>query len=497
MQPPAAEACDVPSERQQILLALAANPALLAEHIEVLIATADPDVLEELALEQRLSPAHVTAIGAGGHRAVQLALIKSGNLPADQVSRDDPWAMLAGIGRADAPAEWLPLLASWPDTEVRPALGASIMERDRADIAELLAGDDDCSVAARAAELYGLPEAMARRLYRRTEACIRIALAGTTHAPAWLLAELMSTGGLPALEPCPHSPDLATALRDLRLTAAGNHATPVEAILPFIAELDPVMARALAHRRDLPAATYADLVALDEPQVTGMVSTNPATPADLLHRLYDQDAGRWRTNVLDNAAVPVRLVLEHNRATGTPHRLKFRRDRDELLALAADPDPAVRLLAAGCHQLPLDIRATLLADPDPDVAILALLSSSVTAGQIRAFAARYGPGVFTSVAGHPCCPPDVLLAIAQDPQSSPEAVAEVGWHEAAPPAALRICYLSPASATPLASNPATPPDILAELATHPDPHVVLELSRNPSLPPDAAWQILRGNAQHS
>ncbi|GAA4253829.1 hypothetical protein GCM10022255_056170 [Dactylosporangium darangshiense] len=487
------DACDVRSERQEILLALAANPALLAEHIDVLIATADPEVLQELALEQRLSSAQLTALSARGHRAVQLALIESGNLPAGQVSRDDPWALLAGIDRADASADWLPLLASWPDAQVRLALGASIMKRDRADIAELLAGDDDCAVAARATELYDLPELLARRLYQRTEACVRVALAGRPHAPAQLLAELMSTGGLSALEPCPHSTDLATALRDLRLAAAGNHATPVEAILPFITELDPAMALAVAHRRDLPAATYAKLVALNEPQITGMVASNSATPVGLLHRLYEQDAGRWRRNVLDNAATPIHLVLEHNRVTGTPHRIMFRKDRDELLALATDPSPAVRLIAAGSHQLPLDVRATLLDDPDPAVAKFALLSIDVTADQIRAFAARHGPRVFTSLAGHPCCPPDVLLAIARDPQSPREAVTEVAWHEAAPPAALRICYRHPASTVPLATNPATPPDILAELATHPDPHVVLEVARNTSLPPDAAWHILRGN----
>ncbi|MER7274330.1 hypothetical protein ABT369_07745 [Dactylosporangium sp. NPDC000244] len=491
MQTPAAGACDDPAQRRHALLALAANPALRPEHVDVLIATADPGVLEALALEQRLAPAHVAALEACGHRAVHLALIRSGNLPAERVPRDDPWAMVAGIDRADAPAGWLPLLASWPDPHVRHALAASIMRRDRADIADTLAGDDDCSVAARAAGLYDLPEALARRLYRRAEACVRIALAARPRVPAGLLAELMSTGGRPALEPCPHRPDPAEALRDLRLAAAGNHATPVEAILPLIAEPGPAMGRVLAARRDLPAATYAALVALDDPRITGAVSVNPATPAELLRRLHDQDAGRWRQNVLHNPVVPMDLVLEHNRATGTTQRIIYRRDRDELLTLAADPDPALRRAAAGCHQLPLDIRATLLSDPDLEVALLALASSSVTAEQVRAFAAGHGPRVNTAVAAHPCCPPDVLLAIAEDPRSSPEAVAEVGWHEAAPAAALRICSRIPASAVALASNPATPPDVLAGLATHPDPAVVLELCGNPSLPPDAVWRILQ------
>nr|BFE56999.1 hypothetical protein GCM10020063_015250 [Dactylosporangium thailandense] len=122
-------------------------------------------------------------------------------------------------------------------------------------------------------------------------------------------------------------------------------------------------------------------------------------------RLHDRDAGHRRPHVLNNLAVPMDLVLEHDRATGTTQRIIYRRDRDELLTLAADPDPALRRVAAGCHQLPLDIRAALPSDPDLDVALLAPASSSVTAEQVRAFAARHGPRVFTPGAAHPCCRP--------------------------------------------------------------------------------------------
>nr|BFE57716.1 hypothetical protein GCM10020063_022420 [Dactylosporangium thailandense] len=141
---------------QQVLLAMAGNPALLPEHVDALIAIGDPDVLLEVAREQRLTLAQTGRVAGYGQRDLALALVQAGNLPVERISRDDPWAMLAGIGRADAPDEWLTLLASWPDPVVRRALGVHAMERP--DIAVLVADDADCSVAACAAQLYELPE---------------------------------------------------------------------------------------------------------------------------------------------------------------------------------------------------------------------------------------------------------------------------------------------------------------------------------------------------
>ncbi|RKE05469.1 hypothetical protein C8E86_0267 [Catellatospora citrea] len=402
--------------------------------------------------------------------------------------------VLAGIDRADASEDWLRVLASWPNIGVRQALAAHAAERR--DIAEVLAGDEVCSVAACAAQLWELPEELALRLADRTEACVRVALASSWHAPPRILAELIARGGSPPLHPCPHSPDDVAALRDVRLAAAGNQATPVAAVGPFAIEWDPLMALALAGRPDLAEETYDRLVALQDPQVTDRVAINWAAPADLLRRLYDMEAGRWRGLVLANPRTPLDLLVRHSHAGGSPNTDNHP-DLDGLRVLAANVDPKVRLVAAASHRIPEELRALLIADPDFEVALRAVRHVSASPEQIRATAVRHGPATFSTLAAHPSCPPDVLLTIATHPQAPAEAVTDVAWNEASPPAALEACLRYPENAVYVAGNPAAPPDVLVELASHPDMEVLLELARNPSLPSPAGDRILAfATAQH-
>ncbi|MFI5495211.1 hypothetical protein [Actinoplanes sp. NPDC051859] len=136
----------MPLSASPILLALAGNPALLPEHIDALVATSDPELSRVVAREQRLSPAQFDRIAGSGNRDILVALIESGNLAVERIPNDDPWALLAAIDRIDAPVDLLARLASWPDTEVRLALGEHASERR--DVAQILADDECCSVAA-------------------------------------------------------------------------------------------------------------------------------------------------------------------------------------------------------------------------------------------------------------------------------------------------------------------------------------------------------------
>jgi hypothetical protein len=473
---------------QQILLALAGNPALPAEQVDALVATGDLAVQRVLAREQRLTSAQVDLLAACGDREVLAALIESGNLPVERVPRDDPWALLAGIERADAPGEWLERLGSWPDTAVRQALGEHTLER--LDIAQMVADDADCAVAAYAGRLWELPEELAVRQYGRTEACIRIALAASMHAPSQLLAALITTGGSPPMDPCPHWPDASAAMHEMRRAAAGNPASPSAAIEQLTAEPDPATALALAGRADLPGKTFDRLVALQDQAVTMRIAMNWATPADLLRQLYDLDAGRWRAGVLANPRTPLDLLVRHSRADGLPDT-GYHPDSEGLRVLAVDPDPRVRLVAAASFRLPTDVRAALIDDPDFDVARRAVCFNAVSAEQVRQSAARHGPRMFPTLAAHPSCPSDVLLTIATHPQSPTEAIIDVAWQEAAPAAALAACLRHPSTTPYVAGNPALPPHMLLELAAHHDPDVVLEVARNPSLTPTAVHHILR------
>lgn len=473
---------------QQILLAMAGNPTLLPAHVDALIAIGDPDVLLEAGREQRLTLAQTDRLAGYGQRELTLALVQSGNLPVERISRDDPWAMLARIARVDAPDEWLTLLASWPDPVVRRALGRHAMERP--DIAVLVADDADCSVAACAAQLYELPDELGGRLAQRAESCVRVALASNLRVSAATLAELVTEGGRPPMRPCPHWPDLASAVHEVRTRASGNPATPLDAVMPFAAGPDPAMARALARRPDLPEEVYDRLAATADPQITFRVAVNWAVPADLLRRLYDDDAGRWRQAVLANPRTPLDLLIRHSREGGVP-RTENHPDLETLRGLATDADPRVRLVAAASHRIPPDLRTALIDDPDIDVVRRAVCHWSVRPEQVRATVARHGPHVVPYLAGHPSCPPDVLLAIATDPDSPIDAILDVAVHETSPPAALAACLRHPQTAAYIAGNPAAPPDILKELATHPDLDVVLEVARNPGLTHPTGHRLLQ------
>ncbi|NUT20434.1 MAG: hypothetical protein HOV77_14710 [Hamadaea sp.] len=474
---------------QQILLALAGNSALRPEHVDELIAVNDLAVLRELASEQRLTPAQVELLAAGGHRDVVEALIRSGRLAVEQVRSDVPWMLLAGIDRPDAPDDWLQVLASWPDPTVRRALGDHVLER--LDIAAVLADDPICSVAACATRPWELPEELALRLAARPEACIRVALASSLHAPARILADLIEHGGSPPMSPCPHWPDGSAAAEELCRVVAGNPTTPVDAVAPYMITLNPQIASALAGRPDLAEEAYGRLLALQNDEVTGRVATNWAAPPGLLRRLYDTDAGRWRGHVLANPSIPLDLLVRHSCSGGTPSTDNHP-DLDGLLSLAVDADPRVRLVAAASHRLPSEVRAMLIDDPDFAVARRAVMHVSVPPERIRATAARQGPPIFPALAAHPSCPPDVLLAIATHPQAPAEAVTDVAWQEASPPTALAACLRNPANAVYVACNPMAPADMLTELASHPDPDVVVEVARNPALPPQAFQRILTG-----
>ncbi|GAB1644082.1 hypothetical protein [Krasilnikovia sp. MM14-A1259] len=471
-----------------ILLALAGNRALLPEHIDALLAMNDPALSREVAREQHLTPAQIDRLAGSGQHGILVALIESGSLAVERIPNDDAWALLAAIDRADAPDDLLPRLASWPDTAVRLALSEHASERP--DIAYLVADDENCSVAACAARLWELPEKLALRLSARAEACVRATLASNVHAPGVLLAGLICNGGEPRTIPCPHRPDNAAATREVKLVAAGNPATPVAAIEPLAVRPDPALALALASRSDLRDETYRHLLELHENSVTARVAMNWAAPPDLLRELYDLEAGRWRHCVLANPRTPLDLLVRYSREGGSPPTDNHP-DLDGLLVLARHADPRIRLVAAASHRLPADVRAALIEDADLEVACRASRYYAVSAEQVRALVVRYGSLTFSQVAGHPSCPPDVLLTIATDPTSSAEAIIDVAVHESAPPAALAACLRHSHAAAGIAGSPATPPDMLIKLVSHSDPEVLWELARNPSLPATAGNLILK------
>lgn len=85
---------------------LSGNPALLPEHVDVLVAMRDPALARELARDQRLISAQTNLLAKSGQHDILLALIESGNLAMEWIPGDDPWALLAAVNRVDAPDDF-------------------------------------------------------------------------------------------------------------------------------------------------------------------------------------------------------------------------------------------------------------------------------------------------------------------------------------------------------------------------------------------------------
>jgi hypothetical protein len=193
--------------------------------------------------------------------------------------------------------------------------------------------------------------------------------------------------------------------------------------------------------------------------------------------------------VLMNPRTPLDLLIRHSRADGRPDTA-YHPDLVGILALAADPDPRARLVAARSFRLPPEVRARLIDDADRAVALGAVCHVDASGDQVRAVVARFGVAAFEALAGHPNCPPDVLLAIATHPDCPVEAILDVAVHDLAPPAALAACLDHPHATAYVAANEEAPSDLLFELAGHTDPEVVLEVARNPRLTRAAGLRVL-------
>ncbi|MGW2400918.1 hypothetical protein ACWCYY_30590 [Kitasatospora sp. NPDC001664] len=461
-----------------VLRTLASSRALGPEHIDALIDHGDPDVLSELCRRSDLTPRQLDALVADGGRAAFLALVRSGAMPEERIPADDPEAQLAAVGRPDPAGAGAARLADRPVTEERSAT------------LRILAGDPDCAVAAAAVRLLeevGVPDTR-----RRPEACVRIAIAGTT-ADGETLRGLLAVDGPPPLVPCPHRPDPDAALAELRSAAVRNRHAPADAVEELLDATWPALAaQAAACWAGLRPETYERLLGLDDPRVTAAVAGGRGTPARLIRHLFDADGGRWRGDVLGGVgAVPLDLLVREalaGRGGGVAHH----RDVDGLAALAEHSDPRVRMLPLDNVHLRPEVLARLVDDPDPAVALRAALRSR-DPERLRAAAERFGPGSHTPIARELWCPADLLLTVAQDRDTPFEEALVVADHRNATPEVLDACldhHPGPEMDEAVVENQAASPEQLDRLVRGGVLPVLRAAARNPELPPRVVDAIL-------
>ncbi|MFG2907176.1 hypothetical protein ACGF13_19185 [Kitasatospora sp. NPDC048286] len=427
-----------------LLYAVARNPALPPDLLELLLDTADAD--EELAhaLAERtdLDPKQVRRL-AGRHEEAATRLAVGGLLPAAEVDPlARPGVAIALLEEGRGAPTWALALSGVADRYLRIRLASCPGLPDEA--AEALAADQDTDVVAELGLHTRRPDLLAR-LARRPGNDVRRWVAANEAAPPELLTALLADEDV-----------------HVRGHAAGNPATPATAAARVLTD-DPMVRRKLAEHPGLPAGLYHRLAEDDTPWIRDNLARNPGIDPPLLRRLAtdpDRDV-RHRLahhpyvplDVLGRLAVTVRLgpTLLPRIAGASP---------DELATLAGDSEPRVRMLVAQHRDLPAPVRDRLAEDPDASVANSVAPHAGLAPARLAGLLDRFGSTVAAALAANPDAPAALLDRIAATEPVPAKALRAIAAHRHATPDALARCLTSPdpRTAEAAAANPALPPN---------------------------------------
>ncbi|MFB7906715.1 hypothetical protein ACFC1T_09835 [Kitasatospora sp. NPDC056076] len=435
-----------------LLYAVARNPALPPELLGQLIdrlPAADEELACALAERTDLDPGQVRLLAERFEDAA-VRLAERGLLPVgdvDPLARPRVALVLLDEGRGD-PA-WARLFARDPDELVRERLASAVGLPD--EVADLLAVDESDDVVAVLGHCTGRPDLLAR-LAVHPAAQVRRAAAANEATPAELLTALLD------------DPEVM-----VREQAAAHPTTPGSAAARLVG--DHMMIRqALATHPGLPAGTYRRLAGDEIPWVRSNLARNPGIDAALMSRLAEDDGYDVRRSLAHNPAIPFDLLARLAAAVRIGSTLLPRiaaATPAELRALAAVPEPRVRVLVAEHRALPTDLRDRLAADPDASVVKSVAPHPGLSGAQLATALNRFGTKVATAVTRNPGTPTALLDRIATTPPTPVKALRTLAAHPNASPAALTACLASPdhRTAEAAAANPALPVAVMAELAT--------------------------------
>ncbi|WIM96760.1 hypothetical protein ACTOB_000222 [Actinoplanes oblitus] len=494
-----------------LLVALAGNPALPPALVDRLIGLADEELAGALAAHPALTNAQVREL-SGRFEPAAVRLAYDGRLSADDW--DEPvgttaWAPVAlalldaGRGRPG----WARRLAAETDPELRQELAAC--PDLPPDVRELLAADPDPEVVAELAWRTTDQELLAR-LARHRHAEVRVMVAANPGTPPELLAALVANDPPPDAclvcdrEPIPfvHDPHCSrtdctlppgaacdgsheSAIHSLRYQAVDNPATPLSCLVSLAGAESATLRWTLAARSGLPAEVAARLAGDPVPGVRHALAENPGLPDELIRRLAADPNHEVRRRLAHNPAVPLDVLAELARTTRIGpvllSRIEAATDR-EVRQLATAADPAVRMLLAMRRDLPADVRDGLAADPDAKVVAAVAGHPGFSPERLAGMVAAHGVRVKSSVAANPEAPADLLLDLARRDPRVPKALREIARHPNAGAAALECCLTDERARPIAAGHPALPPDRVAELLGDADPRVAESAAGNPSLP---------------
>ncbi|GLW32157.1 hypothetical protein [Actinoplanes regularis] len=503
-----------------LLVALAGNPALPAALVDRLIGLADEDLAQTLAGRSDLTVEQIRRL-VGRCKGAAVMLAYDGRLSAEDLeaafglgeepdSPDSTYARLALLDEGRGRPEWARRLAADPGSEIRQKLAACPALPP--DVCEVLAADPDLEVVAELAAHVTDPVLLARLAGHR-HADVRIMVAANRAAPPELLAALIANDPPPEVcrvcdqRPVPfvHGSDCAlpdcallpgdacdgsheSAIHRLRCLAVDNPATSTSSLAKIADRPEKELRWGLAERPDLPPEVAERLAGDSASGVRHSLAENPGLPVELMRRLADDQTHEVRRRLAYNPGLPLD-VLDRLAATTRIGPALLPRiaaaTAEEVRRLATSDIPEVRMLLATRRDLPADVRDGLAADPDAKVVAAVAghpgLSGSLLAGMV----AVHGVRVKSNVAANPDAPSDLLLDLAREQPRVPKALREIARHPNACAEALEHCLADETGerARPIAAaHPALSPDRVAELLADPNPQVAESAAGNPSLP---------------
>jgi hypothetical protein len=362
--------------------------------------------------------------------ALANATVAPGELLADLEKSGDVAVRRAVAANRAAPAEVLGRLARDADTQVRQSVALNWGTPMLARVA--LASDPDDSVRLHVALSGATPEAVLVTLARDPAVVIRISLSRNPRVPPAALAVLahdalwqiayaaLQNGRTPAqaLHDLAASADPAT-----RLLVAAHPNLPPDRALALSQDPDERIRQAVAANRSCPVALSQDLARDPSAWVRQKVAWNEVTPPEVLAQLAHDPSAAVRQVVAGNPAAPRAVADKLRDDPEIRARRPYFRSPWMVLGdatggpagIAFVPQPLPQLSMLGRPPLP---GAPLLETEDaiPPSSPLATSLSGTAAAELDQLARSSDRGVRMNLAANRDASPEILARLATDPQ---------------------------------------------------------------------------------
>ncbi|MEU0878536.1 hypothetical protein ABZ345_08070 [Lentzea sp. NPDC005914] len=250
--------------------------------------------------------------------------------------------------------------------------------------------------------------------------------------------------------------------------------------------MDSEQARRLAHDPALPAATIAELLAVDDQWVRWMVARRRDLSPEHVRTLLDTGDAQAISPLLRRGQVgqdDLRGLAADPRLRGLLASVE-NLPPDLLTALARDPNPVLVSAVAEHQRLPGPLAEELSRHPDPQV--LRGLARNISLDP-KLLAGLEDDSVAYALAANPATPCEVVARLATNLSFT---VRRAAAHRTDLPAETYVLLAADPERVvrrPVAANPAAPEQVLRSLAA--DPEMRNALLGNPSLPEDLREQL--------